>query len=77
MCGKRVILNTEYSKLGCGYPRVYIETEPGQEYINLDVCLGISFGMMKANFEYWAANAQPLEDEEVIAEECTQYGGII
>lgn len=74
ICGKRVILNMEHSKIGYGYPRVFIETEPEQEYINLDVFLGAPFRMEKKDFEDWAADAQPLEDEAVITEECTQHG---
>ena len=71
---KRVVLVMEHSKIGYGYPRVFIEIIPKQEYVNLDVCVGVPFGMKQESFEDWAADATPLEDEEEIAKECLDHG---
>jgi hypothetical protein len=60
--GKRVILNAQYSKIGFGYPRLFIEVNDAQ-YINFDISLGATFNMKKEDFNDLLSEAALIEDE--------------
>ena len=49
----RFIINDERSKIGYGYPRIFVECENGDEYVNVDFTLGAAFKMKKTDFESW------------------------
>jgi len=60
--GKRVILNVQYSKIGCSYPRLFIEFSEN-EYVNYDVFLNAEFKMKKDDFNDWLVDAKPIPEE--------------
>ena len=58
---KRIIINVQYSQIGRGYSRLFIEVNEN-EYINLDTTLGACFKMKKSSFEDWLVDAKHISD---------------
>ena len=49
--GMEVILNTQFSKIGYCYPRIFFKA--GEKYSNLDLTIGHVFPMTKASWDSW------------------------
>ena len=49
----RVLISDEHSKIGCSYPRIFIEVIPHEVYINIDLTLGTAFNMSESDFNSW------------------------
>ena len=62
--GHRVIANAQYSAIGYGYGRLFIEEKPGEAYINFDLTLGATFSMKQSDWEDWLEDAELVEDEQ-------------
>lgn len=54
---KVVLLEVEFSKIGYGYPKLFVEQVPGESYIMVDVYLGAAFNMPVENWAAWFADA--------------------
>jgi hypothetical protein len=68
---KRVILNVQYSGIGFGYPRLFIEVSDTQ-YINFDITVNGLFPMKKKDFNDWLEGAEEIPEadyEKVLLEE--------
>lgn len=60
---ERVILNVQYSKIGYGYPRLFIEI--GDKHYNLDLTVMAMFKMKAEDFADWAEDAEIVPAEEI------------
>ena len=49
--GMEVILNTQFSKIGYCYPRIFFKA--GEKYSNLDLTIGHVFPMTRASWDSW------------------------
>ena len=47
----RFIINDERSKIGYGYPRLFVEC--GEKFVNVDFTLGAAFNMKESDFNSW------------------------
>lgn len=74
--GNHILISDEHSKLGYGYPRVFIEVNP-DEYINLDLTLGCAFKMTKEDFNSWLDGSEIKADAKEVCEELhINYDGL-
>ena len=71
--GIECIINTQYSKIGNAYPRIFIKA--GTSYHNVDLILGTSFAMSKTDWDSWFdENLEELEIHEKIVEALNNVG---
>ena len=52
-----VLIDVQYSKIGYGYPRIFVEVVPTKEYVMIDATVGAAFVMPAANWDAWFADA--------------------
>ena len=60
--GARFIINSQYSKIGGCYPRIFIADEKG--FHNWDLTLNHIFGMTEENFLSWLDDVVTLTTDE-------------
>lgn len=61
--GTEIILNVQYSKIGNGYPRIFIKQKDGI-CVNMDVTIGACFKMDQEDFQDWKKDAEIRTKEE-------------
>mgnify|MGYP007112902920 CR=1 FL=1 len=64
----RIIINVQHSKIGYAYPRLFIEFQPEEKYINYDLTLGATFRMPKEDWDDWFEDSVDV-DAKVICDE--------
>lgn len=69
-CPLRVVVNIQYSAIGYGYPRIFVEATFNERYINIDCALEAAFVMKASDFEDWFSDAQP----KTLQDACTEAG---
>lgn len=68
-----VITNVEYSKIGAGYPRIFIKMNG--TYHNIDLTIGTTFPMSEADWKSWFdEELQELATHEEIVAALTEVG---
>ena len=68
------ILNVQYSSIGYGYPRLFVEF-PNGDHINIDFTVGTVFGMRQFDWDSWLDGTEiKLDDEETIRKTIDEAG---
>ena len=66
--GLRYIINIQFSKIGYGYPRFFIESGNGNCY-NFDLTVAVCFKMKQKDFNDWASDARTDREFSSVCEE--------